>query len=87
MMYRQRPFLRLMPRVAIMHRQLFAYLTRMKEEEEVPLIRKNNRHYRGSEGGSDIPSPALSALVSLQGLSISDFDQVLEEVVPEDMLS
>jgi hypothetical protein len=29
----------------------------------------------------------LSALVSLQGLLISDFDQVLEEVVPEDMLS
>jgi hypothetical protein len=58
-----------------------------EEEEEVSLIRKNNRHYRGSEGGSDIPSPALSALVSLQGLSISDFDQVLEEVVPEDMLS
>jgi hypothetical protein len=29
----------------------------------------------------------LSALVSLQGLSISDFDQVLEEVIPEDMLS
>jgi hypothetical protein len=29
----------------------------------------------------------LSALVSLQGLSISDFDQALEEVVPEDMLS
>jgi hypothetical protein len=27
------------------------------------------------------------ALVSLQGLSISDFDQALEEVVPEDMLS
>jgi hypothetical protein len=57
------------------------------EEEEVPLIRKNSRHYRGSEGGSDIPSLALSALVSLQGLSISDFDQVLEEVIPEDMLS
>jgi hypothetical protein len=37
--------------------------------------------------GSDIPSPALSALVSLQGLSILDFDQTLEEVVPEDMLS
>lgn len=31
-----------------------------EEEEEVPLIRKNSRHYRGSEGGSDIPSPALS---------------------------
>jgi hypothetical protein len=29
----------------------------------------------------------LSALVSLQGLSISDIDQALEEVVPEDMLS
>jgi hypothetical protein len=57
-----------------------------EEEEEVPLICKNNRHYRGSEGGSDIPSPALPALVSLQGLSISDFDQVLEEVVPKDML-
>jgi hypothetical protein len=23
-----------------------------EEEEEVPLIHKNNRHYRGSEGGS-----------------------------------
>jgi hypothetical protein len=45
-----------------------------EEEEEVPLIRKNNRHYRSSEGGSDIPSPALSALVSLQELSISNFD-------------
>ena len=58
-----------------------------EEEEEVPLIRKNNRHYRGSEGSSDIPTPALSALISLQGLSISDFDQALEEVVSEDMLS
>jgi hypothetical protein len=58
-----------------------------EEEDEVPLIRKNNRHYRGSEGGSDIPSPALSTPVSLQGLSISDFDPTLEEVVPEDMLS
>jgi hypothetical protein len=38
-------------------------------------------------GGSDIPSPALSALVSLQGLLISYFDQALEEVVPEDILS
>jgi hypothetical protein len=58
-----------------------------EEEEEDPLIRKNSRRYRGSEGGSDIPSPALSALVSFQGLSISDFDQALEDVVPEDMLS
>jgi hypothetical protein len=36
-----------------------------EEEEEIPLIRKNSRHYRGSKGGSDIPSPALSTLVSL----------------------
>jgi hypothetical protein len=43
--------------------------------------------YRGSKGDSDIPSSALSALVSLQELSITDFDQALEDVVPEDMLS
>ena len=42
-----------------------------EEEEEIPLIRKNSRHYRGSphyrgsDRGSDIPSQALSALVSL----------------------
>jgi hypothetical protein len=58
-----------------------------EEEEEIPLIRKNSRHYRGSDGGSDIPTQALSALISLQGLSISDFDQALEEVIPEDILS
>jgi hypothetical protein len=29
----------------------------------------------------------VSALVSLQGLSISDFDQALQEVIPEDILS
>jgi hypothetical protein len=57
-----------------------------EEDEEIPLICKNNRHYRGSKGDSDIPSLALSALVSLQELSISDFDQALEEVVLEDML-
>jgi hypothetical protein len=57
-----------------------------EEEEEVPLIRKNSRHYKGSRGDSDIPSPALSALVSLQELSITDFDQALEDVIPEDML-
>jgi hypothetical protein len=57
-----------------------------EEKEEVPLIRKNSRCYRGSRGGSDIPSPALSALVSLQELSITDFDQALEDVIPEDML-
>jgi hypothetical protein len=29
----------------------------------------------------------LSALVSLQDLSITDFDHTLEDVIPEDMLS
>jgi hypothetical protein len=58
-----------------------------EEEEEVPLIRKNSRLYRGSRGDSDIPSPAMSALVSLQDLSITDFDQTLEDAIPEDMLS
>jgi hypothetical protein len=57
-----------------------------EEEEEVPLIRKNSRRYRVSGGSSDIPSPALSALVGLQELSIANFDQALEDVVPEDML-
>jgi hypothetical protein len=58
-----------------------------EEEEEIPLIRKNIRRYRGSRGDSDIPSPALSALVSLHDLSITYFDQTLEDVIPEDMLS
>jgi hypothetical protein len=44
-----------------------------EEEEEVLLIRKNSRCYRGTRGDSDIPSPARSALVSLQELSITDF--------------
>jgi hypothetical protein len=57
-----------------------------EEEEEILLIRKNTRRYRGSRGDSDIPSPALSALVSLQDLYITDFDQALEDVIPEDML-
>jgi hypothetical protein len=58
-----------------------------EEEDEVPLIRKNSRRYRVSGGSSDIPSPALSALVGLQELSIANFDQALEDVVPEDLLS
>jgi hypothetical protein len=58
-----------------------------EEEEEVPLIRKNSRRYRLSGGSSDIPSLALCALVGLQELSIANFDQALEDVIPEDMLS
>jgi hypothetical protein len=58
-----------------------------EEEEEVPLVRKNSRRYRVSGGSSGIPSPALSALVGLEELSIANFDQALEDVVPEDLLS
>jgi hypothetical protein len=58
-----------------------------EEEEEIPLIRKNSRCYRVSGESNDIPSPALSALVGLQELSIANFDQALEDVVPEDLLS
>jgi hypothetical protein len=36
------------------------------EEEEVTLIRKNSRHYKGSKGDSDIPSLALSAFRNCQ---------------------
>jgi hypothetical protein len=58
-----------------------------EEEEEIPLIRKNSRRYIVSGESSDIPSPALSALVGLQELSLENFDQALEDVVPEDLLS
>jgi hypothetical protein len=58
-----------------------------EEEEEIPLIWKNSRRYRVSGESSDIPSPALYALVGLQELSIANFDQALEDVVPEDLLS
>jgi hypothetical protein len=34
MMYRQKPFLRLMPRVVIVHRLLFAYLMRTKRKKK-----------------------------------------------------
>jgi hypothetical protein len=57
------------------------------EEEEIPLIRKNSRRYIVSGESSDIPSPALSALVGLQELSLANFDQALEDVIPEDLLS
>jgi hypothetical protein len=58
-----------------------------EEEEEIPLIWKNSQRYLVSGGSSDIPSPALSALVGLQELSIANFDQALKDMVPEDLLS
>jgi hypothetical protein len=58
-----------------------------EEEEEIPLIRKNSRCYIASEESSGVPSPALSALVGLQELSLANFDQTLEDMVPEDLLS
>jgi hypothetical protein len=57
-----------------------------EEEEEIPLIQKNSRHYIASGESSGVPSPALSALVGLQELSLANFDQTLEDMVPEDLL-
>jgi uncharacterized protein YjbI with pentapeptide repeats len=48
-----------------------------EEEEEIPLIRKNSRRYIVSGESSGVPSPALSALVGLQELSLANFDQTL----------
>jgi hypothetical protein len=58
-----------------------------EEEEEIPLIRKNSRRYIASGESSGVPSPTLSALVGLQELSLANFDQTLEDMVPEDLLS
>ena len=58
-----------------------------EEEDEIPLIRKNSRHYIASGESSGVPSPALSALIGLQELSLANFDQTLEDMVLEDLLS
>jgi hypothetical protein len=58
-----------------------------EEEDEVPLTRKNSQQYAASGESSGVPSPALSALISLQELSLANFDQTLEDMVPEDLLS
>jgi hypothetical protein len=58
-----------------------------EEEDEVPLTRKNSRQYIASGESSGVPSPALSALIGLQELSLANFDQTLEDMVPEDLLS
>jgi hypothetical protein len=58
-----------------------------EEEDEIPLIRKNNRRYIASGESSGVPSPALSALIGLQELSLANFDQTLEDMVSEDLLS
>jgi hypothetical protein len=58
-----------------------------EEEDKIPLIRKNNRRYIASGESSGVPSPALSALIGLQELSLANFDQTLEDMVPEDLLS
>jgi hypothetical protein len=58
-----------------------------KGEDEIPLIRKNSRRYVASGESSGVPSPALSALIGLQELSLANFDQTLENMVPEDLLS
>jgi hypothetical protein len=58
-----------------------------EEEDEIPLTQKNSRRYIASGESSGVPSPALSALVGLQELSLANFDQTLEDMVPEDLLS
>jgi hypothetical protein len=58
-----------------------------EEEDEVPLTRKNSRQFIASGESSGVPSPALSALIGLQELSLANFDQTLEDMVPEDLLS
>jgi hypothetical protein len=58
-----------------------------EEEDEVPLVRKNSRCFIVSRESSGVPSPALSALVGLQELSLANFDQTLEDMVSEDLLS
>jgi hypothetical protein len=57
-----------------------------EEEEEMPLIRKNSRYIASGES-SGVPSPTLSALVGPQELSLANFDQTLEDMVPKDLLS
>jgi hypothetical protein len=58
-----------------------------EEEDEIPLIRKNSCRYTASGESSGVPSPALSALIGLQELSLANFDQALEDMIPEDLLS
>jgi hypothetical protein len=58
-----------------------------EEEDEIPLTRKNSRRYLASGESSGVPSPALCALIGLQELSLANFDQTLEDMVPEDLLS
>jgi hypothetical protein len=58
-----------------------------EEEDEVPLTWKNSRQYIASGESSGVPSPALSALIGLQELSLANFDQTLEDMVLEDLLS
>jgi hypothetical protein len=56
-------------------------------ENEVPLTQKNSRQFIASGESSGVPSPALSALIGLQELSLANFDQTLEDMVLEDLLS
>jgi hypothetical protein len=58
-----------------------------EEEDDIPLIRKNSHRYIASGESSGVPSPALSALIGLQELSLANFDHTLEDMIPEDLLS
>jgi hypothetical protein len=57
-----------------------------------PCLHRFHSHVGSTRPGervptSGVPSPALSALVGLQELSLANFDQTLEDMVPEDLLS
>jgi hypothetical protein len=54
-----------------------------EDEEDVPSLVHRNRR---SKASNDVPDQALSGLVSLQGMTMSAIDNVLEEVIPEDLL-
>jgi hypothetical protein len=58
-----------------------------EEEDEIPMTRKNSRRYAASGESSGVLSRALSALIGLQELSLANFDQTLEDMVLEDLLS
>jgi hypothetical protein len=43
-----------------------------EEENEIPLTRKNSQQFIASGESSGVPSPALSALIGLQELSLAN---------------
>jgi hypothetical protein len=59
------------------------YVLKEEDQEDVPSFVHRNRR---SKASNDVPDQALLGLVSLQGMTMSVIDNVLEEVIPEDIL-